>query len=343
MSVPSSTPARSDQVHPAQQPRDMTNDLLVLRLRVAERSGVVSTLTMSVPSPTFDTIGLQLAHLVAYLGVLHAEGQGPTGAGVHTFLSSRTAWSWYPWQPLHDARVTCQLDVMLGPVDESGWPAVSLVALESEDGTWGFSRKRRRMGAGAVAAVALEEIHRVHVNLCAKAAQDKEADTARRRDEADALLAEVRKVDQEARALANSAGVRKARAALHQTPEPEPGVSTFAELDPEPDRVETFTGRITEIESRTNDAGETALLFTIAHEQRGRAGAGGFEVPEKLRCTLRGESAQAAAGLAVGRRVIAVGRLVQQVYVSKGQAIPRSLITFDIRSLGVDLLTSGLA
>ncbi|WP_331727401.1 hypothetical protein OG871_40330 (plasmid) [Kitasatospora sp. NBC_00374] len=342
MPAPTSTAAVTDQVHPVQRQRDTSNDLLVLHLRVSERTGVVSTLTMSVPAPHLDAIGWQLAHLAAYLGKLQRDGQDPTGASACEFLSSRTGWTWYPWQPLHDARVTCQLDVLLGPLDETGWPAVSLVVLESEDGKWGFSRKRRRQGAAAVVAVALEEIYGAHANLCSRAARDKEAETLRRRDKADGLLAEVREIDGRSQAAVNSKGVRKARAALHRAAEQEPGTSAFAELDPVPDRLETFTGRITEIESRTSSEGEVALLFTIAHEQ-GRAGTGGFEVPDRLRCTLRGEAAKAAASLPVGRRVIAVGRLVQQIYTPKEQAIPRSLVVFDVKALGADLLTPGLS
>ncbi|MFB7378075.1 hypothetical protein ACFC6U_01805 [Kitasatospora purpeofusca] len=338
----STSPATAATVHPAQRQRDTSDDLLVLSLRISERSGAVSTLTMSVPAPHLDAIGWQLAHLAAYIGELRKTGLDPNGEDAYAFLSTRTPWGWYPWQPLHDTRVTCQLDVLLGPLDESGWPAISLVVLESEDGKWGFSRKRLRQGASGVVGVALTEIEGAHSHLCSQASRDQEEETVRRRDEAEALLAEVREVYGHARGKSNSEGARKARAALHQAPDHEPGTSSFAQLDPVPDRMETFTGAIAAIDSRTNDAGETAVLFTIAHEQ-GRTGTGGYQVPDRLRCTVRGPAAKAAASLPPGRRVIVVGRLAQQVYVSKQQRIPRSLITFDVHALGPDLVGPGLS
>ncbi|MET9396155.1 hypothetical protein [Kitasatospora sp. NPDC002965] len=338
----STSPATAAKVHPAQRQRDTSNDLLVLRLRISRRSGAVSILTMSVPAPHLDAIGWQLSHLAAYVGELHASGQDPTDENAYAFLLSRTAWSWYEWQPLHDTRVTCQLDVLLGPLDECGWPAISLVLLESEDGEWGFSRKRLRGGVSAAVNVVLAEIEGAHSHLCSQAAHDQEAETARRRDEAITLLAEVREIHGRARGKSNSEGARKARAALHQAPDHEPGTSSFVQLDPVPDRLETFIGPIAAIDSRTNDAGETVVLFTIAHEQ-GSTGTGGYEVPERLRCTVRGPAAKAAASLPPGRRVIVVGRLAQQVYVSKQQRIPRSLITFDVHALGPDLVGPGLS
>ncbi|MFD5610512.1 hypothetical protein [Kitasatospora sp. NPDC127060] len=330
------TPTTST-VHPAQRQRDTSNDLLVLHLRISERQGAVAELTMSVPAPHLDAIGWQLAHLAAYVGHLHSSDQDPTGEGAYAFLCARTPWSWYPWQPLHDSRVTCQLDVLLGPLDETGWPAESLVVLESEDGKWGFSRKRLRPGAAAAVGIALEEIEGAHSNLCSRAARDGEAGTTQRRDEADALLAEVRTVHGQLKGRTNSEGARKARAALHVPPSHEPGTSRFEQLDPVPERLETFTGRIAQIDSRTNaDTGETVVLFTVEHGQ-GRTGTGGIELPLLLRCTVRGAGSAAAEDLSVGRRVVVAGRLEMQIYRSKEHPVPRSLVTFDVRAVGLDL------
>ncbi|MFG2845936.1 hypothetical protein ACGF12_22620 [Kitasatospora sp. NPDC048296] len=331
------TPTTST-VHPAQKQRDTSNDLLVLHLRISERKGAVAELTMSVPTPHLDAIGWELAHLAAYVGHLHSSGQDPTGEGAYEFLRARTPWAWYPWQPLHDTRVTCQLDVLLGPLDETGWPAESLVVLESEDGKWGFSRKRLRPGAAAAVGIALEEIEGAHSHLCSRAARDDEAETAQRRDEADALLTEVRAVHGQLKGRINSEGARRARAALHVPPGHEPGTSRFEQLDPVPERLETFTGRIAQIDSRTNaDTGETVVLFAVEHDQ-GRAGTSGVELPAQLRCTLRGEAASAAADdLSVGRRVVVAGRLEMQIYRSKEQPVPRSLVTFKVRGVSLDL------
>ncbi|MQS17508.1 hypothetical protein F7Q99_36315 [Streptomyces kaniharaensis] len=335
----------SRRLHPAQRPRDTSNDLFMLKMWVKERSGVKAPLRLCAPADPAGTAGRQLVHLAAYLAERKREAAerrnaaaDPTSAGALAFLSSREAWASYPYPPLHDSRVTCQLDVRLGPLDETGWPAVSVVVLESEPGRWGFSRKRKAEGAGAVIRMAREEIEAEHVHLCSRAVGTNDPGVVELRDQVDVLRKQAAELHKLGQQLTDTEGARKARAALHDPVVPEPGTSHFVQLDPLPERMEVFTGTIREIETRTGADGQVVTLFGLAHQQ-GRFSASGHEIPQVLRCKLTGQAARRASGLPAGRPVVAAGRLVQQIYMPSEQQLPRSLTTFDVQVLGTDLLT----
>ncbi|MEV7177849.1 hypothetical protein [Kitasatospora sp. NPDC093679] len=332
---------KAQAVHPANVPRDTSNDLLVLNLQITEPSGVLAPLTLAVPAPDFGTAPWQLVHVAAYVNAVRERGENPTNSTAYAFLAERVKGAPYPYRGLHDARVTCQVDVLLGPLDDTGWPALSLVVLESEEGKWGFARRRRRVGAASVAKLAHLEIAAEHSHLCAGAAKD--SALADRRDRAQALMAEARGLEEAARVAVNTEGARKARAAaIGATAEPEPGASVTVQLDPDPARLETLTGRVLETGSVPGRSGEVGTRFYLAPDRKGEPSGAGPVIPQRLICNVRGEGAKAAAQLPVGRRVIVVGRLVQQTYVPKEQPLPRQLMTFDVHALGPDLLSASL-
>jgi hypothetical protein len=341
MSAPTTaktTEESSPRLHPAQQPRDTSEDLLVLSLLVKKRSGVTAPLTLSAPAAPVGTAGWQLAHLAAYLGELHRSKQDSTSEGASGFLLARTAWTPYARNPLFDPRVTCQVEVEVGPLEENGWPAVALVVLESEPAPAPWARKRVVEGAGAVLRLAFEEIEAEHANLCSRATRSADPAVAELRDQADALLSEAGELRMLGQRLTNAEGLRKSRAAaLHERVVPEPGSSLFVGLDPVPARLETLTGTIEEVGSGTGPDGQVVTLFSLSHEQ-GRVSTSGHELPSLLRCQLTGRSAAKAAALAPGRRVVASGRLTRQTYMPAEQQFPRSLITFDIHALGTDVV-----
>ncbi|MEU4266219.1 hypothetical protein ACYCCF_30105 [Streptomyces argenteolus] len=138
--------------------------LLVLRVSVTDGSGTVRR-SWSMPAAPFGTPAWQLPMLAAHLVALNRTQSAPTVERFAAHLSARTGGAVpvpldaYPYDPIHDARVACWIDVHAEPAQgNERWPRVALSMLEQEAGRCGWSRITRHRGAYAVIAHAYQEM-----------------------------------------------------------------------------------------------------------------------------------------------------------------------------------------
>ncbi|MET7622731.1 hypothetical protein [Streptomyces sp. NPDC005408] len=138
--------------------------LLVLRLSVTDTTGTHRR-SWSMPAAPSGSPAWQLPTAAAHLIRLHRTQTPPTvdAFAAHLNELTRTPIPFpqapYGYDPLHDRRVSCLIDLHAEPAQgNERWPRSSLMVLEQETGRCAWSRITRRQGAYAVIAYTHSEV-----------------------------------------------------------------------------------------------------------------------------------------------------------------------------------------
>jgi hypothetical protein len=138
--------------------------LLVLRLSVTDATGTHRR-SWSMPAAPSGSPAWQLPTVAAHLIRLHRTQTPPTVDALAAHLSELTGapipfpQAPYGYDPLHDRRVSCLIDLHTEPAQgNERWPRCSLMVLEQETGWCAWSRITRRQSAYAVIAYTHTEV-----------------------------------------------------------------------------------------------------------------------------------------------------------------------------------------
>jgi len=349
------TPAPDADVDPG--PRSLVSSvqlhtyspsLLVIRASVTGRQGITEQLSVTMPAAPYGTAPRQVAALALYLAELRREEREPSGASLRDFLAGgradlpfASATHEYPHHVLHDRRVTCLLDVLIGERDSTGWPSVSLLVWEREEarhtGYCGFTRVNRYRGARAVLASGRDEVEGERGRLAALAHRRAQSPGAGAVAEIAALAGRVADLCRAACEQANADGQRegagRAREAMRLpkgTPERQEDVS------PRP-AAEVVTGVVARpVEAREVEGRGAVARLQIAVDPQGAPRIGGA-MPELLICALEGPVAERVRdGLKAGDRVVVKGRRRVRPYRGTDN-VPRTAVYLEVEAIGLDL------
>jgi hypothetical protein len=167
--------------------------LFVLRLSVTDDAGTRRQ-SWSMPAAPFGDPAWQLPTVAAHLARLRRTGARPTPEAFAAHLAERATGpvpvpqTPYGYDPLHDSRVSCWLDVHAEPAQGGEqWPRCSLAVLEQETGRCGWSRITRHRGAYAVITHTHSEVTAEAQRLADRMRTRPDAGTAAVREMADRM------------------------------------------------------------------------------------------------------------------------------------------------------------
>ncbi|WP_042422332.1 single-stranded DNA-binding protein [Streptacidiphilus anmyonensis] len=306
---------------PAGEVHAPTSAWLVVHARVTDRRAITADLAVALPDGAGDGAVPVLAVLALHLAELRRTGTDPDagalrGALTRAFPQLRG----YPYQAVHDPRVSVLVDIALHPAADGGWAGVQLAVTEQgvEAGQHPWSRIIRRHGIRAVLRHTEAEL----------GAAEQHQHTLARTD---------RSAERRAERVAQLRGA--VLAALHQAEQdvppgtpPPPALGTGARLATRTEaRPQVLTGAVTRpVMLREGDDGPVARLL-LAPDTPPVIGEVTASV---LVCTLRGDAArQAAASLTPGSHVLVVGAIAHRSYTGEDR-IPRVALTLDVQHIG---------
>ncbi|MFD9692256.1 single-stranded DNA-binding protein [Kitasatospora sp. NPDC059146] len=347
--------------------RPYSPSLLVLLATFPRANGVTEHLALATPAAPYGNTPWQSAAIALYLAAVRAGREQLSAAALRDFLhpDRRTqdgqphparlpfhgAAAEYPLNVLHDRRIACVLSVVVGGLDENGWPEAELFVWEREEGmrgkSCGFNRTMRRRGAAAVVAFAHEEMEGEYGRLAARVRQLGERAGAvglAREAELAGLVAKAcggaratARADTEARIeqarqKTQKTGAGKVRKAM-RLPLGAPELGEQVEVAP---AVEMVTGTVVRPVEFQEVKGHPVARMHISVDQQGppRSGA---SLPELLICSLEGTTAQAAhRALRPGSQVVIAGRRRVRTYRGSDN-IPRSAVSLQVERIGLDI------
>ncbi len=311
--------------------------LLVLRATVAMPFGR-QELALAMPAAPLGSAPWQAAILALFIGQVRQGAAEPTGKGLRDFLTAQsprpTPLRSYPYEALHEARVTCILDLALGERDKSGWPSASLVVIEREEGRTprcGFRpRVRDFHSARDIIEEALDDISGERDRLLALARRRPSPRLLELARAASTLSDQVEAVWKQLKADVQHRQAGRARAAMRG-------------LAVEPDRRETVmvpratplivTGTLSAPPRQIEVEGRTVTRLQVQPDEEFYRD--GSPMPQLLICSLAGEIGAKALRLGVqpGQRVAVRGRLRTHHY-RHADGIPRSAVSLEADGFG---------
>ncbi|MFJ5120898.1 single-stranded DNA-binding protein [Kitasatospora sp. NPDC088548] len=317
--------------------------LATVRATVTGRQGVEQHLALCLPAAPYGTAPWLLGTLALYLAQLRAGTEEASAAGLYAFLAETgplpaTVYR-HSGRGLHDGRVTCDLDVTIGPRDEAGWPEVSVLVSEGETGRaarCSFNRVNRYRRAGGVLATACTELEGEYGRLMAVGRRKGVTADAREglhqvAELAGSIAARCKEALDQVRRDTQSSGAAKARKAMQAGA----GEVEFEDGFPAESPVEVLTGVLgLDVDLRRGDDGEPVARFQLRAERPG-AVRGAPVLPELLVCSVRGPAAlRLGSALRQGSPVVVRGRRRYHRYAGGA----RTAVSLDVESIGLDLM-----